>query len=544
MSAAQLHTNLSIENGLQHSAVDEEQRVFKRQKQHNISSNGLAFFTEGKINLLEERLGNKRVTEVLGKLEAISASRRNVSLENLFTAPLCNVDEFLSQQCPAERRALYIRTFFEDVHSIWPYLPRDAFEDAATAPNLGSRLESDYAWAATFYAVLSLGVLHEQGGSFAPLQGPAWLIFQRAMKLFPFLLIARKTVAVAQALTTMALFALNYSSWSLEELLVTEAARICVALHMNKISQPDEDADVYSRVFWTVYCLEKEYCFQSSSSTLTLEQTSSLDFGTLIAFCQLQSRAYKRLFSVSALSNPREVICVQIDSLRNDLEAWKLSTPLGCRPGLPLPIARLDIYLNCNTDVVRAAQSKTTLMEAARSIVEVVQLLPMEPSTPMNMLALAPVIATFILFELIVFNPYHPGTPRNQAFLQIMAGYWVRLEVVSDGQVDGQLLAEFARISQEFLSKARPPEDHIVQQLRSPAASTTEQIVLSEDLTLHGERSAGGEIGVQPAILQTANDVAGGDNFPLDFPLPDDWFENGMFGGELRFVDLFSKGLE
>ncbi|KAI7971303.1 hypothetical protein EIK77_007357 [Talaromyces pinophilus] len=160
------------------------------------------------------------------------------------------------------------------------------------------------------------------------------------------------------------------------------------------------------------------------------------------------------------------------------------------------------------------------------------------------MLALAPVIATFILFELIVFNPYHPGTPRNQAFLQIMAGYWVRLEVVSDGQVDGQLLAEFARISQEFLSKARPPEDHIVQQLRSPAASTTEQIVLSEDLTLHGERSAGGEIGVQPAILQTANDVAGGDNFPLDFPLPDDWFENGMFGGELRFVDLFSKGLE
>ncbi|EED16125.1 conserved hypothetical protein [Talaromyces stipitatus ATCC 10500] len=538
----------------------------------------MAFFTEGKIILLEERLGNKRITEVLGDLEAISAARRDVSLENLFTSPVCDIDEFLEQQCPAERRALYIRTYFEDVYSVWPYLPRDAFEGAANAPNLGSRLESDHAWAATFYAVLSLGVLHEQGGSFAPLQGPAWPIFQRAMKLFPLLLMAKKTVAIAQAL-----FALNYSSWSLEELLVTEAARICVSLHMNKISQPTEDTDAYSRVFWTVYCLEKEYCFQSSSSTiiddadtrcpfpeLPPEQTSLSGFGILIEFYQLQSRAYRSLFTVTALNNSWEVVCTQIDSLRNDLEAWKLSTPVEYRPGLhlrmrqfPKPsfilmalqlhlsyhilvigIARLDIYLNCNTDAVRAAKSKTILMEAARSIADVVQLVPMEPSTPINMLGLAPIIATFILFELVVFNPYHPETPRNQAFLQIMAGYWVRLDVVSDGQVAGQLLSEFASISQESLSRARAFEDSSVQQLRSPAASTVEQIVLSEDLALHGGRLAGGQIGDQPTLLATTNGIAGSDDFPLDIPLPNDWFENGMFEGELRFVDVFGKGVD
>lgn len=130
----------------------------------------------------------------------------------------------------------------------------------------------------------------------------------------------------------------------------------------------------------------------------------------LTAFCQIQSRAYSRLFAVTAHKNPQEQIYTEIDSLHNDLEAWRQSVPEEYRPGLPLrmrqlpkssfilmalqhhlsyylllvAIARLDIYLSCGSGSVRSTKSKKVLMEAARSIVEVVQLAPLEPSTPMK----------------------------------------------------------------------------------------------------------------------------------------------------------------
>lgn len=159
------------------------------------------------------------------------------------------------------------------------------------------------------------------------------------------------------------------------------------------------------------------------------------------------------------------------------------------------------------------------------------------------MLGLAPVVAMFILFELVVFNPYHPETPRNQAFLHIIAGYWVRLDVISDGQIAGQLLAEFASIARDSLSRARAFGDGDVEQLRSPAASTTEQFVLSEDLTSDGLWPSGVQVGDQASLDAATNEMNGIDDFPLEFPLPDDWFDNGMFEGELGLVDMFGKAI-
>lgn len=141
-------------------------------------------------------------------------------------------------------------------------------------------------------------------------------------------------------------------------------------------------------------------------------QPYSASFGILIAFCQLQSCAHNRLFTVTAFKKTQEIISAEIDSFRNDLEAWRLSVPVEYRPGLPLrlrqlskprfmltalhlhlsyyilvvAVARLDLYVstNCNDGSLRAAKSKRILMEAARSIVNVVQLVPIEPSTPMK----------------------------------------------------------------------------------------------------------------------------------------------------------------
>lgn len=78
----------------------------------------MEFFTEGKITLLEEKLGSKRVSEILSSVKAFSAARRDLHLENLITNPVCPIDEFL-QQFPSKKLALYIhgeylRAFLDD----------------------------------------------------------------------------------------------------------------------------------------------------------------------------------------------------------------------------------------------------------------------------------------------------------------------------------------------------------------------------------------------------------------------------------------------
>lgn len=88
--------------------------------------------------------------------------------------------------------------FFEEIHPMYPFLNRRTFESIATSTELEHRLSSDHAWAATYYAVLSLGMSYEEPGSFAPFGGPSWTAFRRAMKLFPLLLIARPSLGVLQ----------------------------------------------------------------------------------------------------------------------------------------------------------------------------------------------------------------------------------------------------------------------------------------------------------------------------------------------------------
>lgn len=70
----------------------------------------MAFFTEGKIALLESRLGSRRVSELLGNMEAMSAARRDVPLESLITSPVSDLDEFLEHQFPVEERTLCIHS--------------------------------------------------------------------------------------------------------------------------------------------------------------------------------------------------------------------------------------------------------------------------------------------------------------------------------------------------------------------------------------------------------------------------------------------------
>jgi len=94
---------------------------------------------------------------------------------------------------------------------LYPFLDRRAFESVTTSAELEQRLASDHAWAATYYTVLSIGISYERPGSFAAFEGPSWTTFRRAMRLFPYLIIARPSLHVLQVSNKTTIFHLTPS---------------------------------------------------------------------------------------------------------------------------------------------------------------------------------------------------------------------------------------------------------------------------------------------------------------------------------------------
>lgn len=88
--------------------------------------------------------------------------------------------------------------YFVDVWPLYPFINRQKFEDAVSSPHFQDAVQHDLALAALYRTVISLGILCTEGGSFAPMEGPAWKVFASVMRSFHKVLLARKTLLLAQ----------------------------------------------------------------------------------------------------------------------------------------------------------------------------------------------------------------------------------------------------------------------------------------------------------------------------------------------------------
>lgn len=164
---------------------------------------------------------------------------------------------------------LICSAFFDEIYPVYPFLDRQAFNGVALGPDLEDKLRTDHSWALLYCTILSLGILSRDGGSFNPLEGHAWKLFVLVMRSFSSLLFAPKSLLVAQTLAAMAIFAMNRTSWPVEELLITEAARIAIALRLNKQPPGALNSAEKQKTFWVIYCIEKEYSFHSSQTSVS-----------------------------------------------------------------------------------------------------------------------------------------------------------------------------------------------------------------------------------------------------------------------------------
>lgn len=184
---------------------------------------------------------------------------------------------------------------------------------------------------------------------------------------------------------------------------------------------------------------------------------------------------------------------------------------------------------------------------------------------------MAPLIAVFILFDLVVYNPEHVETKRNQAYLEISAGYFTRLELATDGGWRGCHIAELTSIARDCLN--RETSVHVVSIPRRTVASEAQQnqamytmglpentICVSEsgntvsrpaDVALVSLTSLDEIRPLHPLIhhqLSTEMPINTENLFhdsmldTLHYPTFETWMDFGNTANEINILDLFTQG--
>ncbi|RKK11072.1 hypothetical protein BFJ65_g15064 [Fusarium oxysporum f. sp. cepae] len=168
--------------------------------EEDVCSSSLAYFSNGKLTALSRTLGHARVTELIKRIESAVRSRIRHSVK-AFPSPDHYAKEARSIALHKEMRLKYIESYFQEVHPVYPFIDRTSFEGKALSPQLEEFLSGDSAWCALYHAVLALGSLYHDCGSFVAFSGAAWEIFRVSLSLFTRLIFGRRTLVAAQVRT-------------------------------------------------------------------------------------------------------------------------------------------------------------------------------------------------------------------------------------------------------------------------------------------------------------------------------------------------------
>lgn len=132
-------------------------------------------------------------------------------------------------------------------------------------------------------------------------------------------------------------------------------------------------------------------------------------FVSALRMGRLFSKAYERLFSVTTNLNSIAQYGIYIDSMKSDLEAWRVSIPDEFRPGSPtigtrmsegclrlhfsyynlaIALARAALYVSrkaakSEADDVKVRAAENDLMESARAVARLTICIDIRPYTPL-----------------------------------------------------------------------------------------------------------------------------------------------------------------
>ncbi|KAF6807600.1 fungal specific transcription factor [Colletotrichum musicola] len=461
-----------------------------------VPSSSLAFFSEQKFASLDRITGDSRLRDVVKRL-----------------------DDFI------------LNPYFTGLHPVYPFLDRDEFEAEASSADLDDALSQNSAFSALYHGILALGSHLLQGGSFQGGEGRSWELFQVAQSLMVDIILPRESIESVQVWLSIyliwgsrtdlaphlySIYAMSSSALEFDEYFISHAARMAVGLryHRNVYSEAK-----HLRVFWVIYALEKLNSMHSSVCSIIPDE----DIGCVIppfpeaqhgAFnwfiahikiARITSIVYESLFSISASLRSAELRRSSLDRAHRLLEDWRQSIPEDVRPGdsahFPLaasPSVRLAVLqlhfryyqliiaveriaLCINRDNADAGPaSKQRLMATARAVVEMTKHIDIQQHVPIFILAVLPVSAVFILFDLVIHNPFHRESRTNLSLLDTAAGYFSLVDIASNQALPGSILPEFAQIAREFFWKAQKQKNAAAAPSKPTESAPTASAASSE----------------------------------------------------------------
>ncbi|KAI8961944.1 hypothetical protein F5Y11DRAFT_208320 [Daldinia sp. FL1419] len=566
-----------------------------------IGNASLTFFSDNRLSYLSSRLRNDKVNRLVQRISSVIASRLQHHANVATSGSMCNGKEShkdaLGLPDTTEENA-HIKLYFERIHPVYPFLDQKEFEAMIHAPYFADRLAHSKALYALYNAVLALGCQAGKGGKFEPGKGRAWQYMTRALAVLPDLFSLPDSLDVLQAMTALTIYSLSISCIAIEHFILSEAARR--AQNLGRANLRGKARVAYHRAFWLLYTIEKIINFHFGRNSIFVDHdivipippvpdsiVGELDwFLTTARYARLLSKAMTSLFSIAGTENPKTYYLAIIDQCEAELEEWRGSIPIDTRPSEPyqshalqgglnratavgvhllynsfkLSLCRATLYLAANTSHVvsqaRQAESTRNMMETSRSILELTAFIDVEPNTSLWILAGIPIVALFVLFDLVVTNPKHAETATNLALLDMAGGHFSRLEYASGGSLPGSLIGEFAHIAREYVNtiKRESTLNHTID--KQPPALTRSPTETSRSLSKPGrpprENSISHVLDPSPDVEPTQvpedhlfdNDAPLPLNDALFFPINDRLFEiDGEVPLGTDIMDLFNSAM-
>ncbi|KAF2476838.1 uncharacterized protein BDR25DRAFT_208729 [Lindgomyces ingoldianus] len=429
------------------------------------------------------------------------------------------------RQLPPKPEALsLLKDFFENFNCMFPLFHEPTFMHLVEKHYSKDPYEGS-GWWASLNVALALGHRLRVMSNLVPQEEDekAWQYLKNAMAVQVELTMRNTDLLSVQALLGIALFLLGTPNPQPTYFFVAAAIRLSHSIGLHKrgaaFNLNSSEIEQRKRVFWIAYMLDRDICLRSGRPPVQDDDDINVElpsedppdnigniplsdgkgklnlFRLMCTFALIESKVYKRLYSVKASKQSDGELLNTIGELDKELENWKDSIPLDFRPEHEIKASHTPLilhvvvlhfgYYNCLTTIHRMSvhhgywtsrlsnfaiqglnarplnprvfMSAQLCVQAARASIHLLKYIPKGDSACVWMVIYFPVTALVTLFANILQNPQDTRSRSDLKLMNLVVNF---LSMLSNDQANSSVkrmlsvCAEFERIAKIVLDKA------------------------------------------------------------------------------------------
>lgn len=294
----------------------------------------------------------------------LKVARSENSLSSLMKRPIYT-------PLPAKEEAIrWVEIFFRAYNAFIPIFDPSSFMALLEKQYMGQP-DRRVGWWASLNATIAVGLLlDDQSTHSISAKKQSWGFMSNALAVLNELTMRSPDLLNVQALLTMVFFMQGHGEAQVPLMLVASAARLCHNLRLNLRGVVSHDPGVLrqaSRLFWLVCCHDSDNAMVSkipmaisfADALIDLPAKESEDglgvvkhprgkwelnlFRVMVELSNIEAKVYQMLYSPASLQKSDIELITTINTLDQELEAWKICLPLDLQPDYEIQTS--DSYL-------------------------------------------------------------------------------------------------------------------------------------------------------------------------------------------------------